>query len=209
MPFDSGIMILTAFATTIVLAVLFCIAAAEFFVGQPFFEAHRQTIAISLGGTGITFLVLGISLARRRKTSGDDRRRLFVILDFRYWGTMFVLFGGLTLFVHSLGVEGLIQQARGLLSRTNQITAISPIARTNAPAPAPAVLAPTSFPSVKVQGIIFTKNRPMAILNGNSYGIGDRVGDAFVKSIQTDGVTLEKGNAVKTLLLGSTQARAL
>lgn len=74
-----------------------------------------------------------------------------------------------------------------------------------APAPAPVAVAaasasvPPSPPELKLQGILNSASRPAAILNGRTYYVGDRVGDATITAIQADRLTLNRGNRTVVL----------
>jgi len=55
----------------------------------------------------------------------------------------------------------------------------------------------------KVQGIIFNAARPLAIVNGQTVGDGDRVGDVQVKQILKDSVIFQQPDgSQKTLGIG-------
>lgn len=81
-----------------------------------------------------------------------------------------------------------------------------PVAVTNAPPvkdanPPPAAVAVEQLP--KVQGIIFNSTRPVAIVNGQTVNVGDRVGDFQIKQItQASIVFLRPDGTQKTLGIG-------
>lgn len=79
----------------------------------------------------------------------------------------------------------------------------SPPAATNAPAPqvasppappAPAVPAKPAEAAPKVQGIIYDSKNPLAVVNGKSVQIGDRVGTFRVKMITSNAVTFQRAD---------------
>jgi hypothetical protein len=81
-----------------------------------------------------------------------------------------------------------------------------PVANTKSPAAAqtnpPPVAAPAK-PRLKVQGIIFNSVRPLAIVNGQTVNVGDRVGDFQVKQITQTSVLFQHPDGTqKTLGIG-------
>lgn len=60
-----------------------------------------------------------------------------------------------------------------------------------AAAPAPvAAPAPPPVPTYKLQSIFYTRKNPSAVINGKLLQIGDRIGEARVKLIEKDAVTV-------------------
>ncbi len=55
----------------------------------------------------------------------------------------------------------------------------------------------------RIQGIIFSATRPLAIVDGKTVSVGDRVGDFQVKQILKDSVIfLRPDGSQKTLRIG-------
>ena len=86
-----------------------------------------------------------------------------------------------------------------------QSSAPMPVPATPPPAavtnPAPAVVAAESLP--RVQGIIFNSARPLAIVSGQTVGVGDRVGNYQVKQILKTSVVFQRPDgSQKTLGIG-------
>ena len=116
------------------------------------------------------------------------------------------LFLGPALFGH--------QAAPVATTRAPEISAPSPSTPTSAPMAVPvtpppaaitnppaAVVAAESFP--KVQGIIFNAARPLAIVSGQTVGVGDRVGNYQVKQILKTSVVFQRPDgSQKTLGIG-------
>jgi len=72
-----------------------------------------------------------------------------------------------------------------------------PAVITQAPPPAPApkpAPAPPATSTLKVQGIVYAAANPMAIVNGKSVGLGDRIGTYRVKKISQNSVTFQKAD---------------
>jgi hypothetical protein len=73
-----------------------------------------------------------------------------------------------------------------------------PITNTNPPS---ATGAAEQLPSL--QGIIFSAARPLAIVNGQTVNVGDRVGDLQVKQITKNSVVFQRPDgSLKTLEIG-------
>ena len=70
-----------------------------------------------------------------------------------------------------------------------------PIARTT-PATAPA---PTSFPSLTLQGIYYRPTRPAAVINARTVYVGDRVNNTKILAIDRHEVTVQWNNQVRVL----------
>ena len=85
-----------------------------------------------------------------------------------------------------------------------------PVPKTNAPPvpasntnPPPAAVAAKPWQWPKVQGIIFSATRPLAIVHGQTLNAGDRVGDVQVKQILKDSVIFQQPDgSQKTLGIG-------
>ena len=173
---------------------VFYVAVAELLVGRPIFEDYRRVVALALGLLGLCAWVAGWYLTQKRAESetADDKKR-FLLHDFRYWGPMLILLGGLTLCVQTLadGVA-LVRRLCGMADDKKPVVALA------VPRKAPA---PVTFPSFKIQGIVIRDARSAVIVRGRSYFVGDLIGDATVKEITREAVTLEKSNAVKLISL--------
>jgi len=70
------------------------------------------------------------------------------------------------------------------------------------PATNPPPAAPVEQPP-KIQGIIFSATRPLAIVDGKTVNVGDRVGDFQVKQILKDSVVFQRSDgSQRTLQIG-------
>jgi hypothetical protein len=65
------------------------------------------------------------------------------------------------------------------------LTAATAQAATNSTPPVAA-----TFPTLKVQGVIWHPRRPSVVINGKSLFIGEKIERALVKAIEEDGVTV-------------------
>lgn len=78
-----------------------------------------------------------------------------------------------------------------------------------APAPAPVAAdppysahTPVAFPKLQVKGIFYNKNKPYALINGDTVGEGERVLGVRVVKIEPNRVTLELNGRFKQLVFG-------
>jgi hypothetical protein len=194
-------MIWTILGVSVAIVAVFCISVAETLVGKPIFEGNRHYIAAVLVVAGVAAWFVGRHLGDRRRTTtnvlSDEEEsgsRSFVLLDLRYWGPMLLVLGVITLFIRPL--------------RSAPVAAAAPrreppkVAIVTPPrAPEPVKKAPVRFPPLKMQGVIFRETQPFAIINGESYTIGDHVGEVQIKAIDRTGVVLELSGEVKLLSL--------
>jgi hypothetical protein len=178
---------------------VFCISVAQLLVGTPIFEAYRFHAAAALAGAGIVAWFIGRKIGARQKAATEDEGPRFVLFDLRYWGPMLLLLGVITLFIRQLHtrVETQVAQAPAAPKKI-----IVPPAPTPAPAPEPVVAkVPVIFPDLKIQGVFFRAQSPFAIINGDSYAVGDRIGEVEVKAIERESVMLELHGQFKMLTL--------
>ena len=193
-------MIWTILGVSVAIVAVFCISVAETLVGKPIFEQNRHYVAAVLVAAGVTAWFVGRHLASRRdalKILEDDTEttRSFVLLDLRYWGPMLLALGVITLFIRPLR-SAAPSVAVAPRPEPRKVAVVTP------PAPEPVKTnAPVTFPPLKMQGVIFRENHPFAIINGQSYTVGDHVGEVEVKAIDRTGVVLELSGEVKLLSL--------
>jgi hypothetical protein len=100
-----------------------------------------------------------------------------------------------------------------------EISAPPPVEAVPAPAPVPVTNAPPAATNVnpenppqvlvvirqmpKLQGIIFNAASPVAIVNGQAVGVGDRVGDLQIKQISKNSVIFQRPDgSLETLAIG-------
>ena len=100
------------------------------------------------------------------------------------------LFFGPTLFGHKASTAAAAKTAETLPSPAELVS--TPMTHTVPATPAtnPPPAAPMEEPP-KIQGIIFSATRPLAIVDGKTVNVGDRVGDFQVKQILKDSVVLQ------------------
>src|SRR4051812_29432403 len=172
-------MIYAILGFSVAIAAIFSVTVAETLVGKAIFENHRAHIAITLAVIGVTFWFVGRYLGRQRNLkaqfeTGSDPGKHFLLFDLRYWGPMLVALSGITLFICPLRTtQQIVAQAPPPPPVQQPIAVEEPMPLPPPPEPK----APVVFPALKMQGIIFRKIRPCAIINGHSYTTGDRLGN--------------------------------
>lgn len=188
-------MIWTVLGFSVAILAIFSISVAELLVGHTFFERQRLHIAGALAVAGSALMMFGWIL-RTRRAHRSDEPGSFILFDVRFWGPMLMAFGVITVFIRPLRdlKKGI---ARPSMPAVVQTKAVPP---EPAPPPVPQKV-PIVFPKVRIQGIFLNGSKASAILNGQSYVVGDHVGNAIVKKIDRNGVLLEMGGETKPLML--------
>ena len=198
------IMIKKILVVSLAVAALFGLGMAQLVVGHPFFEPHRRHLAIALGGLGLVAWLIGWFLVRKHADDeSSDERRVNWLCDFRYWGPMLSVLGGVTLCIQTLPDD--VAFVRRLLGLDSGKKAVA-VARA---APPPVPQAPVIFPSVKIQGIVIRDARSAVIVKGRTYLVGDQIDGATIKEITRETVTLEKSSEVKIISLAETTPAAV
>lgn len=188
-------MIWTILGVSVAVVAVFCVSVAELLVGHPIFELHREYIAGALVLGGVAAWFVGRYLAQRRKDDTDESTRLFVLFDLRYWGPMLVVLGVITLFIQTIALKAQprIEAAKPVEKSVEK--KIEVVAEPAKPA------GPVTFPPLHIKGLIIHPGSAIAIIDGGSYSVGDRVGDVTVKEITRAGVTVEKLGQSKLISL--------
>lgn len=194
-------MIWTILGVSVAIVAVFCISVAETLLGKPIFENHRQYIAGAFGALGVVAFLIGLRIKGKRREDQEDNHdaelsKNFLLLDLRYWGPMLLVLGAITLFIRPLKQ-----------TKVEVVAVAKPAAKevvVQAPKAAPEISkpkAPVTFPALKMQGLILGEERPIAIINGRSYTVGDHVGEVVIASINREGVVLELDGELKSLTL--------
>jgi MSHA biogenesis protein MshK len=73
----------------------------------------------------------------------------------------------------------------------------------------PAELRQSEAPSTRLQSVLISPGRNVAVIDGRAIRVGERVGDAILVSIEPSEVTLQRGAALErlTLLPGAVEKR--
>ncbi|HMJ90906.1 MAG TPA: hypothetical protein VK530_13880, partial [Candidatus Acidoferrum sp.] len=175
----------------------FCVSVAETLVGHPVFEKFRFYAAITLAAGGIIGWFVGRVVASRRQLRNEERR--FVLFDLRYWGSMLVVLGVITVFIRPLRSKD-ADKPLAVVPPPRKPQPVLVVAKTPEPPP-PAPPKPVVFPALKIQGLIFRTSTPYAIINGQSYTVGDHLGDVVVRAIDRTSVMIEREGEMKVLTL--------
>jgi hypothetical protein len=187
-------MIWTILGMSVAIVAAFCISVSEALVGHPVFEASRPFAAGGLVICGVIAWFVGRALDGKRRQRQEEAK--FVLFDFRYWGPMLVTLGIITLFIRQLRTE----EAPKAVAVAAPKKAAPVLVVAKAPEPEPP-RKPIVFPQMKVQGVIIRQTSPYVIINGQSYTVGDHVGDVVVRAIERSGVMVELGGEMRTLTL--------
>jgi len=78
---------------------------------------------------------------------------------------------------------------------------VAPTPATPAPATNTAAVAPSAFPTLKLQGVIWNPRRPSAVINGKSLFVGEKVERAVVTAIEQDAVKVSFNGEERVLTL--------
>jgi len=190
-------MLWTILGFSVGILAVFCITVAETLVPLPMFDQFRPYAAIALGVAGGVFWFIGRALGRKLAANGGNPR--FILVDLRYWGPMLMVFGLITLFIRPLRQTH--TDAPQMVARPAPKPAVVVAKVPEPPKPQPVIQAPPVFPRMKMQGVFFRSAHPFAIINGQSYTVGDHVGEVLVRSIDKESVLVEFGGEIKTLTM--------
>jgi hypothetical protein len=194
-------MIWTILGVSVGILAVFCVAVAEFLVGRPLFENHREYVAAGLAASGIVAWFVGRRLARKKPEGGEpdeDGAKTFLLFDLRYWGPLLLSMGMIALFIQKLSFH---QEKAEMIAPPPAPKKVELVVVPEPKSEPKPKKGPVVFPAIHLQGVILRRDQPMAILDGRSYSVGDIVGEATVKAITRDGVSLEKLGEVKLFSL--------
>jgi hypothetical protein len=174
---------------------------------QPFYENDRWLICCGLAVLGLVFVVAGFFLRQRprlRLEEGERTPSPFLLANVAYWGFLFLLFGGAAALVSPRTRIARAAEAKPTNSISKPLVAMNPkfsivdgVQSSAHPATATNQLA-----TLKLQGIVYDKVKPSAIINGRTYFVGDGLRDAKVVSIEPSEVVVELSGQKRTLRLG-------
>ncbi len=188
-------MIWTILGMSVAIIAAFCVSVSETLVGHPLFEAYRLHSAGALVAAGIAGWFAGRALANRKRSREEEAR--FVLFDLRYWGPMFVILGVITIFIFPLRTRETAKPLALAPPAKKAEPVVVAVKKLDPPAPPKAVV----FPVLKIQGVIFRTTAPYVIINGQSYTVGDHVGEVVVKAIDRTSVMVELGGEFKVLTM--------
>lgn len=170
----------------------FCMIASFLLASFTSLDSWRYPIAAGFAALAVVLGFLGQMKARRRAVA-PLREETWPPGDLRFHGAMLLVIAGITLFIHPLFWRKAEKPVPVAVRPPPKPTPVV------SPPPPPPTNVPVVFPKLKLQGLIIRANNSMAIINGQSYGVGDTVNGVVVKAIERDRVTVELGGEVQTL----------
>jgi hypothetical protein len=194
-------MIWTILGFSVGIVAFFCIVVAETIVGKSVFEQNRMYIAGVFVAAGVAAWFIGRHLGKKKPKQDDeeDLAPRFLLFDLRYWGPMLVTLGIITLFIRPLRhqqVEVATAPTQPPVKKVVEAV-VPPPPQPEPPKPKE----PVTFPELKMQGLFLNEKIPYAIINGQSYAVGDHLGEITIKAIDRTGVMLELSGEMKMLTL--------
>ena len=158
--------------------------------GHPAFEEKHALMQQILFTAGGVIFLMGVLKAWRKIPSKEAQRNgFFCMADGRFWG---FLFGVLGLIVFYSGQLTLIYAQEVQPFFVHAKPPAEPVVPTHQP---------VVFPEVRMQGVFFRANRPVVILEGQPYEVGDQVGEAKITAIDRSSVTLSVAGEEKKLTM--------
>ena len=174
---------------------------------QPFYENDRWLICGGLAVLGLFFLVIGFLFGQRSRPKLDEGElpsSPFLLTNVAYWGFLFLLFGVATALVPPKTRVARAAEATPTNTIRKPLVEMNPkfsiLEKTQSTAHAAG--ATNQLATLKLQGIVYDKVKPSAIINGRTYFVGDGVRDAKVVSIEPSEVVVELMGHNRTLRLG-------
>lgn len=198
-------MIFAQLGMTLMLVALFYAAVAEYLVGQPVFDTHRPALALGLGIFGVLVISVGLLAANRRRNKKlPDPGKAMNFLEPRFWGGVLLVLSLLTFNFQTWGLDVRWFELRARMDGQPQIVQAREPAEPEQPGkldkPAPKAV---QIPLIKIQGIIFKKERPVVLIDGESYEVGEQIEDAVIQEITREGIVVKIGREMKTIRMGT------
>lgn len=167
----------------------FCIVAAELLRAFPKLDTWRAETAAGFAALGVIVWLVGkIRAGARPRPLAEEQANISARLGPPFWGAMLVVLAGIVMFIQPLR-----RQEVALIPAS-----VSPSASVLPPAALPAVTnKPPVFPPLKIQGFILVGTNPVVLINGEAFGVGDRLLGLTVKSVTREGALMEMGSETK------------
>jgi hypothetical protein len=204
----------TRLGISVALLGIFCIVCSEMIRRDGYYDQHRREIAGGLCGAGAVAFLIGRVLNRRavslqravetqkqeeeQEQESDVSGQPFILFNLAYWGPILMAFGLVVLFIPAKGSGETPVAARAPVVPKPKLQA--PF-KTNVAAVELKQTNQVSFPAVKLQGITQRAGRSSALINGKTYFLGERVGEAKLISIFEQSVVLELGGELRSVTL--------
>ena len=196
---------------TVGMVSMFLMVTVKILRYQAFYENGRWLICGGLAVLGLVFVVKGFLFSQRPRQNleeGEVASSPSLLADAAYWGFLFLLFGGAVALVSPKARIARAAEAKPTNSIAKPIVAMNPKfsivegALSPAQAAAAAGAATNQLATLKLQGIVYDKVKPSAIINGRTYFVGDGLRDAKIVSIEPSEVVVELNGQNRTLRLG-------
>jgi hypothetical protein len=196
----------TRLGSSVALAAIFCIGAAELLQPTLLYQQHKWSVCAAFLITGVALFGIGRWLNQKRKTryldtqsqllaqdrDNDPRHwEPFLLINVAYWGAMMVIFGCIVVFI----VPSYDKRDKGKVTvRAAEATPRkAATAQPERAKPEVAVRTDTKLevPRFKLQGIVLREGNSSALIDGRTYLIGEVVRDGRIVSIESNSVALE------------------
>jgi hypothetical protein len=206
---EAGVNVSASIGVTVGMVSMFLMVMLKILRYQPFYENDRWLICGGLAVLGLVLVIAGSFLSRRPRPKleeGEQASSPFILANVAYWGFLFLLFGGAVTFVSPKARIARAAEARPTNSIAKPIVAMDPkfsiVEKDPAHAATAATAATNQLAALKLQGIVYDKVKPSAIINGRTYFVGDGLRDAKVVAIEPSEVVVELNGQKRTLRLG-------
>jgi hypothetical protein len=206
----------TRLAISVALLGLFCILCSELMERDGFYDSNRQRIAAAMFAVGTVLFLVGRAVNRKRalrlaverkshptpdeEDADDSSNEPFLFANLAFWGPMILAFALVVLFIPAKASSVI-----PVVARAPQVPKKPEAAPLPTNAEPPKVVLRTNvvvFPSVKLQGTTQRGDNSSAILNGQTYFLGETVGPAKLVSIFEASIVLEINGEFRTIQLG-------
>ena len=169
---------------------IFCIVATEVFKRHPELHPRKKVIAGALAGGGALLWLIG-----KVHGGSDEGKTADRIFTMRFCGSMLAACAGIV--SNITPIQQAMQSPASILNMAKRANArdAGPASERKGESSRPSFFrrasAKASGGPLRVQGIIFQRKAPSAIINGKTVFVGDRVGEARVVAIDRNAVTVE------------------
>jgi hypothetical protein len=205
----------TRLGISVALLGMFCILCSELMLSDGFYDTNRTRIAAAMAVLGIVLFFFGRAANQRQaQRLKDEIARLppeeqealqaeggtFILANLAFWGSMLVAFALVVLFIPARVSSAPKVEARAPAPVKKKA---EPPLLTNAP-PVPSALKTNAFvfPSFKLQGITQRGPQSSALINGQTYFVGENIGPVKLVSIFPNSIVVEANGAMRSINLG-------
>ena len=192
---------------SITLVVLLTVAGNEALQRIEFFRQHFRIFTLVLALVGFLIWIIGRFITKRENDeslqsqtslqTASEEHPLSVFTDPRYLSIILMISAGAIYLIASLWYEMPTPQIHSE-SRPKRVIPAIP-AKTNVVSPVP--VSPVVFPQLKLQGLAYNSTKSTAVVNGYTFGIGERIGDVRVVAIGMSSVTVEMAGRQRVIFM--------